>query len=142
QHDVFVFREGNRSLSEAVIVHLDYDLYHVSLLLSPKNQSADLKTTLQSTIAGLQPLNATPTVSNHQRVLEMAQCLLGVIEDYETKEKLSPDHKVPFCLRYPTLKSLEELVKANEKKMKRVRYEKAVIFLDGAKRTIGIFIPP
>ncbi|KAH9811477.1 hypothetical protein DFH28DRAFT_931956 [Melampsora americana] len=72
----------------------------------------------------------------------MAQCLLGVIEDYETKEKLSPDHKVPFCLRYPTLKSLEELVKANEKKMKRVRYEKAVIFLDGAKRTIGIFIPP
>ncbi|KAH9807381.1 hypothetical protein DFH28DRAFT_1089623 [Melampsora americana] len=86
QHDSFVFREVQRCLSEAIIEHLDYDLYHVSYLLSVKNQPADLKTSLQSTIAGLQYPNPAPTVSSHQRLLEMAKYLLGVIEEYEKKK--------------------------------------------------------
>ncbi|KAH9815054.1 hypothetical protein DFH28DRAFT_1082426 [Melampsora americana] len=103
QHDSFVFREVQRCLNESIIEHLDYDFYHVSYLLSVKNQPADLTT--------------------------------SVIEDYEKKKiqnNSSLEIKVPFCLRYPT----------NEENMKKVKYGKAVIFLDEAKRTIGLFIPP
>ncbi|EGG05831.1 uncharacterized protein MELLADRAFT_107325 [Melampsora larici-populina 98AG31] len=138
EHDEFFFRDVHRILNEAMILFLDYDLYHVSYLLSVKNQSVDLKTSLQTAIVGLQPLNATPTVSNRRRLLEMAKCLLGVIDNYEKQQNqnnLSLEVKVPFCLRYPTLESLEKLDEDNEKKMNIMKYEKA-------KRTIGIFIPP
>ncbi|KAH9817546.1 hypothetical protein DFH28DRAFT_1219910 [Melampsora americana] len=90
-YDAYVFRQVIKYLSEATIVHSDYDLYHVSLLLSTTDQSEDLKSTLQSTIAGLQPPNASPT--SHQRVLEMAH-LLGVIEDYEKKKKKTTYHLI------------------------------------------------
>ncbi|EGG07274.1 uncharacterized protein MELLADRAFT_62523 [Melampsora larici-populina 98AG31] len=138
KHDEYVFRESIRTLRKAEFVHLDYDLYHISYLLSVKNQPVNLKTSLQTLIADFQPPNLPPTVSTNQRLVGMAEYLLDVIEKYK-KEK---NDKLPFCLRYPTLESLEKVVNENEKKMKRVKYDHPVIFLDEAKRTIDMFIPP
>ncbi|EGG03585.1 uncharacterized protein MELLADRAFT_109088 [Melampsora larici-populina 98AG31] len=98
--DHFVYREVTRCLREATIVKLDYDLFHVSYLLSVKNQSTDLKLSLQTTIASFKPPNPPPTVSSHQRLLGMAEYLLNLIENYEKNPSL--DLPTPFCLRFPT----------------------------------------